>query len=261
MPPRRSWAEVRWRQFRHAPRPVVRAVAASLIVAVVLAVAYLVYDVALTRGVDLPGGDLRTLAIAALRRPRPGHRQRRHVPRRAPADGLRNGRPTQSAGARPSASSRRFRSPTSSWSSRSRSSGRSWADGRESGIVGDGIAPLLDALAITTGLFVPFAVRSAGNHHRRGSGHPGRVAISEVAACPSTNSTSRCPSCTAPPPTRVRRRRRGRGAAVRSRRAADRGRSRPTRSGFRAELPARAYAPGGVHLGRIGQAIRPPERG
>ncbi len=65
LPPRRSWAEVRWRQFRHAPRPVVRAVAASLIVAIALAVAYLAYDVALSRGVALPGGDLRTLAITA----------------------------------------------------------------------------------------------------------------------------------------------------------------------------------------------------
>jgi hypothetical protein len=63
-PPRRSWAEVRWRQFRRAPRPVVRAVAASLSVAVVLATAYLAYDVALSRGATLPGGDLRTLAIA-----------------------------------------------------------------------------------------------------------------------------------------------------------------------------------------------------
>ena len=44
---RRSWAEVRWRQFRNAPRPVVRAVAASLVVAIVLAIAYLAYDVAL----------------------------------------------------------------------------------------------------------------------------------------------------------------------------------------------------------------------
>jgi len=64
VPPRRSWAEVRWRQFRRAPRPVVRAVAASLSVAVVLAVAFLAYDVALSRGTVLPGGDLRTLAIA-----------------------------------------------------------------------------------------------------------------------------------------------------------------------------------------------------
>ena len=64
-PPRRSWAQVRWRQFRHAPRPVVRAVAASLVVAVVLALAYLAYDVAISRGMTLPGGDLRTLAVVA----------------------------------------------------------------------------------------------------------------------------------------------------------------------------------------------------
>ena len=64
LPPRRSWAEIRWRQFRRAPRPVVRAVAASLSVAVVLAILYVAYDVALSRGASLPGGDLRTLAIA-----------------------------------------------------------------------------------------------------------------------------------------------------------------------------------------------------
>jgi hypothetical protein len=61
---RRSWAEVRWRQFRNAPRPVVRAVASSLVVAIVLAILYLAYDVAIERGVALPGGDLRTLAVA-----------------------------------------------------------------------------------------------------------------------------------------------------------------------------------------------------
>lgn len=59
----RSWVEVRWRQFRNAPRPVVRAVLSSLVVAVVLGTAYLAYDVALGRGADLPGGDLRTLAV------------------------------------------------------------------------------------------------------------------------------------------------------------------------------------------------------
>ena len=64
LPPRRSWAEVRWRQFRRAPRPVVRAVAASLSVATVLALVYLAYDIALSRGAVLPGGDLRTLAVA-----------------------------------------------------------------------------------------------------------------------------------------------------------------------------------------------------
>ena len=63
-PPRRSWLQVRWRQFRNAPRPVVRAVGASLAVASVLGLAYLAYDVALTRGASLPGGDLRLLALA-----------------------------------------------------------------------------------------------------------------------------------------------------------------------------------------------------
>jgi hypothetical protein len=59
-PPRqRSWLEIRWRQFRNAPRPVVRAVGSSLGVALVLGAAYLAYDVALSRGASLPGGDLR----------------------------------------------------------------------------------------------------------------------------------------------------------------------------------------------------------
>jgi hypothetical protein len=59
----RGWAEIRWRQFRNAPRPVVRAVMSSLVLAVVLAVLYLAYDVALARGVRVPGGDLRMLAL------------------------------------------------------------------------------------------------------------------------------------------------------------------------------------------------------
>ncbi|MGP1674283.1 MAG: hypothetical protein ACTS8Z_03590 [Candidatus Limnocylindrales bacterium] len=37
---------------------------ASLVIAIVLAVAYLAYDVALGRGIALPGGDLRVLALA-----------------------------------------------------------------------------------------------------------------------------------------------------------------------------------------------------
>ena len=61
---RRGEIEIRWRQFRHAPRPVVRAVLSSLVVAVVLGLAYLAYDVALVRGARLPGGDLRTLFVA-----------------------------------------------------------------------------------------------------------------------------------------------------------------------------------------------------
>ena len=60
----RGWAEVRWRQFRNAPRPVVRAVMASLVIAVVLAVLYVAYDVAIDRRATLPGGDLRVLALA-----------------------------------------------------------------------------------------------------------------------------------------------------------------------------------------------------
>ena len=60
-PRRRSWLSIRWRQFRNAPRPVVRAVGSSLGVALVLGAAYLAYDVALSRGASPPGGDLRTL--------------------------------------------------------------------------------------------------------------------------------------------------------------------------------------------------------
>jgi hypothetical protein len=59
-PPRqRSWLEIRWRHFRNAPRPDERAVGSSLGVAIVLGAAYLAYDVALSRGTSLPGGDLR----------------------------------------------------------------------------------------------------------------------------------------------------------------------------------------------------------
>jgi hypothetical protein len=61
---RRSWAEIRWRQFRNAPRPVVRAVLSSLLVAIALGVAYVAYDLALVRGAALPGGDLRVLFVA-----------------------------------------------------------------------------------------------------------------------------------------------------------------------------------------------------
>jgi hypothetical protein len=60
---RRSWLEIRWRQFRNAPRPVVRAVLSSLIVAMVLGLGYLLYDLAIRRGAVLPGGDLRTLYL------------------------------------------------------------------------------------------------------------------------------------------------------------------------------------------------------
>lgn len=64
-PRRRSGVEIRWRQFRNAPRPVVRAVASSLVVAVVGGLVYLAYDLAIDGGADLPGGDLRLLVLAA----------------------------------------------------------------------------------------------------------------------------------------------------------------------------------------------------
>jgi hypothetical protein len=62
--PRRSWAEIRWRQFRNAPRPIVRAVLSSLLVAIGLAAAYLAYDVAISRGMHIAGGDLRAGFVA-----------------------------------------------------------------------------------------------------------------------------------------------------------------------------------------------------
>lgn len=62
---RRGYLAVRWRQFRRAPRPVVRAVASSLSIALVLGIAFLAYDVALDRGATPPGGDLRVGILAA----------------------------------------------------------------------------------------------------------------------------------------------------------------------------------------------------
>jgi hypothetical protein len=59
---RRGLLEVRWRQLRRAPTPVVRAVASSVAVAGVLGILYLAYDLALDAGAVLPGGDLRLLA-------------------------------------------------------------------------------------------------------------------------------------------------------------------------------------------------------
>jgi len=61
---RRGWLEIRWRQLRNPPRPVVRAVASSLSVALVLGTLFLVYDIALDRGAALPGGDLRLPFLA-----------------------------------------------------------------------------------------------------------------------------------------------------------------------------------------------------
>ena len=91
---RRSWAEVRWRQFRNAPRPVVRAVLSSLVIAIVLAVAYLAYDLALALAPTSPAATCAPSLWSSMPR-RAGDRHRRHLPRRAPADGLRNGPATE----------------------------------------------------------------------------------------------------------------------------------------------------------------------
>ena len=61
-PRERGWFQVRWRQFRRAPTPVVRAVLSSVIVAGVLGILFLAYDMALDAGAQLAGGDLRVLA-------------------------------------------------------------------------------------------------------------------------------------------------------------------------------------------------------
>ena len=71
----------------------------SLVVATVLAIGYLVYDFALSRGAALPGGDLRVLAMAVLRADRPGRRERPDLARRPPADRLRAARAGGAAGA------------------------------------------------------------------------------------------------------------------------------------------------------------------
>ena len=63
-PPRRSWLAIRWRQFRNAPRPVVRAVGSSLTVAVVLGAAVLAYDLA-APATDTQGRTLLGVAYVA----------------------------------------------------------------------------------------------------------------------------------------------------------------------------------------------------
>jgi hypothetical protein len=63
-PTQRSWLDVRVRQARNPPPPVLRAVLANLAVAAVGGVIVLIYDTLLSRGVPLPGGDLRTAVVA-----------------------------------------------------------------------------------------------------------------------------------------------------------------------------------------------------
>ena len=63
--PRLSWLEVRWRQFRNAPRPVFRAVASSFVVAALFGAGYLANDVAIGPGAG-PAGDTSRLLAAVV---------------------------------------------------------------------------------------------------------------------------------------------------------------------------------------------------
>jgi len=62
--PRRSWLEVRWRQFRNAPRPVVRAVTADLAVAVAGGILLLIDRQSLTHGSTQAGASDLAPAVA-----------------------------------------------------------------------------------------------------------------------------------------------------------------------------------------------------
>lgn len=61
-PRQRSELEIRWRQARNAPPPVVRAVVANVAVATVGGLVLIAYDWIASHG-DAPGGDLRTVAV------------------------------------------------------------------------------------------------------------------------------------------------------------------------------------------------------
>jgi hypothetical protein len=63
-PTERSWLDVRLRQARNPPPPVFRAVVANVAVAAVGGVIDLIYDTLVAKGTALPGGDLRTTAVA-----------------------------------------------------------------------------------------------------------------------------------------------------------------------------------------------------
>ncbi|MBA2488919.1 MAG: hypothetical protein H0V36_06280 [Chloroflexi bacterium] len=58
-PRRRSWLEVRLRQARNPPLPVLRAVLADLAVASLGGLLLVLYDLSLARGLDAPANDLR----------------------------------------------------------------------------------------------------------------------------------------------------------------------------------------------------------
>jgi len=58
-PRRRSWLEVRLRQARNPPPPVLRAVLANLAVASLGGLLLVLYDLSLARGLDAPSNDIR----------------------------------------------------------------------------------------------------------------------------------------------------------------------------------------------------------
>ncbi len=64
VPRHRSWLEVRWRQARNPPPPVLRAVLADLAVAVVGGVLLLLVEFLAARGIVALGNELRTLLVA-----------------------------------------------------------------------------------------------------------------------------------------------------------------------------------------------------
>ena len=61
-PRERSELEIRWRQARNPPPPVVRAVVANVAVATIGGIVLVIYDWIASRG-DAAGGDLRTVAV------------------------------------------------------------------------------------------------------------------------------------------------------------------------------------------------------
>ena len=61
-PRERSELEIRWRQARNPPPPVVRAVVANVAVATIGGIILVIYDWIASRG-DAAGGDLRTVAV------------------------------------------------------------------------------------------------------------------------------------------------------------------------------------------------------
>ena len=210
------------------------------------------------RGADLPGGDLRVLALAVYAAAGARRRHRRDLPRRAAADRLRDGPPTERLERRARLLRGRADRLAGDGRRRSRSSGRCSAEPRRA----SADAPMATRTT-QIALVHPYhsAVRCRWHIIRRclpGIQGDHRTHPFEVSACPSTSSTSRCPKLYGARPTPARRgvARRSRGRSIRTT-----CRSRPSRprrsASFAATLPARAWAPGGGTLdGRRGDGRR-----